>query len=117
MGIRKKYRRKIIYNGMEYMWYIKNGYCDLNFERNVLHIISKDKKMILLYPLEANPSFVVSQGQMFQNYKGSGSWQRYLCPYEGVFPITPKFVVKLIHWAINGSDGIAVTYDGKDIWL
>lgn len=47
MGVSKKRRRKIICNGIEYIWYISQD-CDSIYY--ILNIISKDKTTILSYP-------------------------------------------------------------------
>ena len=44
MGVSKKRRRKIICNGIEYIWYISQD-CDSIYY--ILNIISKDKTTIL----------------------------------------------------------------------
>ncbi|MDE6313111.1 MAG: hypothetical protein K2M46_05755 [Lachnospiraceae bacterium] len=116
MAVARKYKRKLIYNEMIYMWCVTPGE-DAAFHRLVLHIVSSDKAIILDCPLDNSLSFVVSQGRMFQGKKQQGGWQRYLFPGSIQSPITPAIVAELIAWATCGEGAISVAFDGDEIWL
>lgn len=115
MAVASKRRRKLMYLDQLYFWYVKGDYdfCD----RPVLHIISSDKKLILAYPLHAQTPYVVSKGMLFQKYPATGSWKRYLSPLKEVFPVTPKFVIDILSWAIAENDAMSVDWNRNDIWL
>lgn len=112
MSILTKNRRKIICGGRQYVWYVKpdEDFCG----RPVLHIISSDKKLILAFPLDTEKFYVVNQGKVFQNTVFDGSWKRYAVPIERVLSITPKFIMKLVDWAVNGNDAVLVEFDDKN---
>ena len=102
--------------GKEYVWYVKkdDDYCG----RLVLHIISQDKKMILAYPLHSSAPYIVSSGQIFQNFSNDERWHHYILPLEKPYPITPKFVSDIIFWAINSKNAVRATcHYSDDIWL
>ena len=114
MSVLQKNRRKIKYNGPDYLWYVKpdEDYCD----KLILSIASNDKKLVLAYPIGAEKAYVVSKGKTFQGEKSDGNWHRYLIPFETTEMITPKFVSKLISFAIEESNAIEILYDGKEVW-
>ena len=114
MAVRILKRRKIICEGLNYVWYVKE---DDEYPCNVLHVISEDKKLILSYPLDSKVSYVISKGALFQNYGSDGCWARYLYPYDSPAAITPKFVSDIIKWAIYGKDAVSVKWDGKNICI
>lgn len=114
MAVKKKNRRSIQCFNQSYIWYV----CEDNdhWDRNVLHIISPDKQMILAYPVQNTTPYIVSIGKNFQNQR-LHCWKRYLYPYDDVYPITPKFVCELIDWALHGEGGVEVEWNDVDIWL
>ena len=112
MGVSKKRRRKIICNGIEYIWYISQD-CDSIYY--ILNIISKDKTTILSYPLQTETSYVICKGSYFQGMKTDGRWNRYIVPFSIIGAVTPKFVSKITDWAVNGTNAVKIEWNGKDI--
>lgn len=110
MAVRKKGRRKIICNGNNYVWYV-----DLDYESPLylLHIVSEDKKMIIIYPVSGN--YIVSQGKIFQGNEYHG-WKRFFIPFESAEVITPEYVSKIIHWASDESNAVPVDDWGKIVY-
>lgn len=100
MAVRKKGRRKIACGGRNYVWYVD---IDYDSPLYLLHILSEDKKIILIYPIGGN--YIVSQGRIFQGVEYS-YWRRFLLPFDSTECITPGFVAKIIDWA--NSEPIAV---------
>jgi len=98
MSVCKQKRRKIICNDKEYIWYVKPD--EDYFNEFVLHIISDDKRLIILYLI--NSDYIISIGRQFQSRKSSGRWERYKLPFEKIQFVTPKFVSQIIEWAENG---------------
>lgn len=112
MGVRKKGRRKISVEDMEYIWYVE---VDYDSPYHILHIVSDDKKLILACPIDAETSYLISKGKIFQNHGTSGAWNRYLLLFGVPQSITPLFVSKVIVWAIQDGDAEIVKWNGKDI--
>lgn len=118
--VRKKNRRKIVYGGKSYVWYIladdrdywehyNNGFWVTPF----LHIISEDKTLILTIPLDAPKPYAVSKGRRFQGKPTSGCWERYFLPFELPEAITPKTVSDIIAWAERGENALKTEYDAQ----
>lgn len=114
MGVCKKERRKLTYNGKQYVWYVA---LDSDSAYNCLNIISGDKRLVLSCPLSIKISYVISKGTEFQNKKTNGCWQRYICPIEIPKIITPKKVTEIINWAENDNKSVKVEWDGMNIVL
>lgn len=112
MAVQTKYRRKIILDGRQYVWYVKkdDDFCG----RHILHIISSDKKLILAFPLDTEIFYVVSKGKVFQNTAPDGCWKRYAVPIKKALPVTPKLVSQLIDWALNGTDATGVEFNDME---
>lgn len=108
MSVRKKGRRKIVYEDETYVWYV-----DLDYDSPyyILNIISEDKRLIIACPLDMSKPYAISKGRSFQNYKPNGHWNRYHLPFDVPAIITPKFVSELIAWATKGSDAIRVEWE------
>ncbi|GLC82318.1 hypothetical protein [Lacrimispora brassicae] len=114
MAVRTLKGRKIICDGVNYVWYVKE---DDDFPCYVLHVISEDKKLILSHPLDRKVSYVISKGEFFQNYDSDGCWARYLYPVPSAGTVTPKLVSEIIKWAIYEKNAVRIQWDGKDICL
>lgn len=114
MAVRTIKRRKIICDGVNYVWYVKE---DDDYSCHVLHVISENKQLILSYPLDGKVSYVISKGAIFQNYGSDGCWARYLYPVSFAGTVTPKFVSEVIKWAVQEKDAARIQWDGKDIYL
>ncbi len=60
---------------------------------------------------------MASHGKVFQNIHSCEIPKLFVCPFEPIFPITPKFVSNVIMWAVHGKDAIRVPLDGLgNIW-
>ena len=115
MAVRMKNRRKIIYNGELYVWYVSpdEDYMD----RPVLHIISSDKKLILAYDITGSIPYVISKGRVFQGKRSDGCWSRYMAPELEKAAVTPAFVACLIEWAVNGHNAKQLVWDGNIFYI
>ena len=105
MAVRKKGRRKIVVDNEEFIWYVKD---DDDGGGLILHILSQDKKLIILYPLDLEfitKSYLAVTGIRFEGYQMDGSRQRFECPQfhkdDGI--ITPKIVKEIIVWCLNST--------------
>lgn len=104
MGVAKKGKRKLIYKDKVFFWWVGN---DEEFEWEVmLHVVSEDKNIVLIYNIGDRATPVISQGRMFQGKKSSGRWERYFYPKQPPISITPRFVSELVAWAVDGKDVI-----------
>lgn len=112
MGVLKKGRRKIIVNEKSYLWYVELDYDSPYY---ILNVISEDKVLIISCPLKMSTPYIISKGNIFQNKKTNGIWNRYLLPFNVPDIITPKFVSELILWVSQGNDAKEVEWNGKDI--
>lgn len=112
MSVLKKGRRKIVCNDLAYIWFVE---LDHDSPYYILHIVSENKALILACPLEMETAYIISKGNVFQNKKTNGKWNRYLLPFEVPKAITPKFVSEVIVWATQGEHAVEVEWDCKDI--
>lgn len=112
MSVRTKNRRKITVKGILYIWYIEMGH---DSQYYLLNIISEDKNLVLSVPLHTKTPYIISKGNMFQNAKTNGLWNRYLLPIVIPDIITPKTVSDIIKWAVSETDAVIVKWNGKDI--
>lgn len=130
MGVAKKGKRKLIYKDNVFFWWVGN---DEEFEGEaMLHVVSEDKSIMLIYNIGDRTAPVISQGRMFQGKKSSGRWERYFYPKplvsevpetlcfvqnsqscqryiiskQSVTQVTPRFVSELVAWAVDGKDAI-----------
>lgn len=114
MGVLLKGRRKIIVNDRMFIWHIsKDGD---SFDKNVLHIVSEDKSIILDCPLSAAKPYIVSKGKLFKGNKTGVCWRRYLLPFSHTDIITPKYVAELIAWSLDKGDATEIEYNGNSVW-
>lgn len=114
MGVLKKGRRKIVCNNATFIWYVELDYDSPYY---ILHIVSEDKALILACPLKMTTAYIISKGNVFQNRKTNGVWNRYLLPFGVPEVITPKFVSEVILWATQGENAIETKWNGEDIIL
>lgn len=114
MSILKKGRRKIVCNNSTYFWYVEMDY---NSPYSILNIVTEDKSLIIACPLKMATAYIISKGNVFQNKRTNGRWNRYLLPFNIPEIITPKFVSELILWATQGENAIETKWNGKDIIL
>lgn len=109
MAVSEKRRRHIEFKGQTYMWYVceDDDYCG----REMLHIISWDKCLILTFPLQNPVSYIISQGRMFQGQRNEkGCFRRYLTPKWDDRAVTPGLVARIIEWATEGESAEEVTW-------
>ena len=78
-----------------------------------MHIFSEDKSIVLAVPLGTEKDYIISKGRLFQKKKTSGTWERYILPIKLENEITPAIVSSIIRWAVNGSEAVAINWDGK----
>jgi len=118
MAVAKKGRRKIVRNGREFYWCVK----DDEFYPN-LSIVSKDNKFIVSYPLwrsrmhdEVAPYhfFIINIGKAFKGLEDAGHFhERFIVPdWEDEF-VTPSLVANIIDWCFIVEDVTAVDYLGN----
>ena len=112
MGVAKKGRRKITVSDKNYLWYIE---LDNDTPYYLLNIVSLDKALIISCPLNTKTAYIISKGNMFQNKKTNGNWNRYLLPFNVPETITPKFVSDIISWATQSEKAKETKWDGNDV--
>ncbi|MDE7098993.1 MAG: hypothetical protein K2O60_07575 [Ruminococcus sp.] len=112
MGISKKGRRKITVFNKSYVWYVEAD-CDSLYY--ILNIVSEDKALIISGPLKTETAYIISKGNMFQNKKTNGIWNRYLLPFKVPEIITPKFVSDIIFFATHGAKADEIKWNGNDV--
>lgn len=112
MGAAKKGRRKITVSDKDYVWYI----CmDKESPYHILNIVSDDKALIISCPLKTETSYIISKGNVFQNKKTDGRWNRYLLPFDMPEIITPKFVSDIIFWAIQDGEAKEIKWNKDNV--
>ena len=112
MGAAKKGYRRIICDGAVYFWRVGE---DADSPCVVLDVISEKKQLILACPLGTGAYYVISKGRLFQNQPANGCCSRYRLPFDVPDAVTPRFVARLIDWAIRGRDAAQVKWDGAGI--
>lgn len=108
MSISTKGRRRITVGDKVYIWYVA---FDDDTRCNVLNVVSDDKYLILTCPLQTKPAYLISKGRIFQSKETDGLWNRYLLPFDVPEAVTPKFVEKLILWAVRDPDAVSVNVE------
>lgn len=73
MGVMARGRRKILVNGICYIWYVGP---DNDSEYHILNIVSKDKSLVISCPLKTKTPYIISKGKIFQSLKVNGAWNR-----------------------------------------
>ena len=104
MGISKKHRRKILVNGRNFFWYVREEEEPPWVGHRVLHIISEDKNFIIAYSLNQSDSkrHLIVMGKEFPDLsEASYGYRRVRCPqWEKDSAITPESVRRLIEWCL-----------------
>ncbi|MCM1166451.1 MAG: hypothetical protein NC299_02570 [Lachnospiraceae bacterium] len=118
--VRAKGRRRLVVGGRRYVWYVLTGDRDYwervasnDWNTPFLHIISEDKRLVLLIPMNAPTPYVVSKGREFRGRPTSGCWERYLLPFDIPVSVTPRFVAEVIDWAVRGDEAIGTEYSAE----
>ena len=112
MGTAKKGRRKIIVFNKSYVWYVK---LDYDSPYHILNIVSEDKALIISCPLKTKITYIISKGNIFQNKKTNGIWNRYLLPFNVPEIITPKLVSDIIFFATHSDKAEEIKWNGNDV--
>ncbi|WP_018883055.1 hypothetical protein [Paenibacillus massiliensis] len=104
MGIRKKYKRKIIRSNRLFYWYVEP---DIDDERIIkLHIVSENKKLLVTYEvgqysIKNKTPIIVIIGEEFVGWeKDYIGWRRVLAPTWNDEIITPKLIGEIIDWCL-----------------
>lgn len=107
MGVSKKGKRKLVYHGKDYYWYMKlTDDWDYAYNKPQLHIISDDKKLLISYqPSQRNDNpFLIVKGENIAGLnEPTGSWRRVKVPRWKDDEITPGFVSELLDWCFDES--------------
>ncbi|MDN4618941.1 hypothetical protein QCD85_12580 [Paenibacillus sp. PsM32] len=118
MGMNRKSKRKITCLNRVFYWYVKPDWEDAG-KVNV-HIISEDKKFIVVYEvgqtkIQKTKPFIVIQGLEFAGIAQSRTgYQRVLTPVWKDDIITPSFIEKIIKWSVSPKENlIFVNYLGE----
>lgn len=112
MGVRKKGKRKIIYDNNTYIWYVALDHDSPDY---ILNIMSQDKQFIIACALTKKSPYIISKGSRFQKNRMDGRWHRYRLPFDIPEIITPKFVSKLIEWTVKGEEAVEIEWNGEDV--
>ena len=101
MGVLLKGRRRIYYNGQNFVWWVAPDSDDC--DQIYLNIVSEDKSIVLAYKVCDGSFHIINKGRRFQGEKTSGKWKLCKIPFESpLIIVTPKDVVKIIAWAVDG---------------
>jgi len=104
MGVRSKYKRKIIRKDRLYYWYVDPDYDDEG--KIKLHIVSEDKKLIVTYEvgqcsIKSKDPFIVIIGEEFEGWTNKYTgYRRVLTPKWKDDIITPQLVGEIIDWCL-----------------
>ncbi|MDE7414762.1 MAG: hypothetical protein K2N44_00300 [Lachnospiraceae bacterium] len=101
MGVSAKGRRRIQYQGQNFVWWVAPDSDDC--DRIYLNIVSEDKSIVLAYRVNGESFRIISKGRRLHGEKTSGKWQLCKIPFrEPLMVVTPKDVVQIIAWAVDG---------------
>lgn len=104
MGVRKKYKRKIVRSNRLFYWYVEPDIDDEGIIK--LHIVSEDKKLIVTYEVgqhsnKNKPPFIVIIGEEFEGWTTEYiGYRRVLTPKWSDEIITPKLIGEIIDWCL-----------------
>jgi len=100
MGVSTKGRRRIQYQGQNFVWWVAPDGDDC--DRIYLNIVSEDKSIVLAYRVDGESFYIISKGRRLHGEETSGKWQRYAIPFlEPLMVVTPKDVARIIAWAVD----------------
>ncbi|MCQ4088413.1 hypothetical protein [Saccharibacillus sp. JS10] len=112
MGVRKKYKRKIIRSNRLFYWYVQPDFDDEGL--NKLHIISEDKNFLITYEVgqhnnEKQKPNIVIMGKEFEGWiEEYIGYRRVLTPKWDDGIITPKLVGDIIDWCLSKDKEIKI---------
>lgn len=105
MAVSKKGKRKLVYKGRDYYWYMKfTDDWTAAYPGPQLHIISDDKKFIVSYqPQQQNghPFMIIKKDNIVGLNDKSKGWRRVKVPHWQDDEITPGFVSNLLDWCYD----------------
>lgn len=104
MGVSAKGRRRISYQGQDFVWWVAPDGDDC--DRMYLNIVSADKSIVLAYRVDGESFSVISKGRGLCGRKMPGTWQRCRLPLdEPLMVVTPRDVAQIIAWAAGDGTG------------
>ncbi|MDE7273449.1 MAG: hypothetical protein K2N95_10380 [Lachnospiraceae bacterium] len=107
MGVSAKGRRRISYQGQNFVWWVAPDGDDC--DRVYLNIVSEDKSMILACRVDGESFRIISKGKRLHGEKTSGKWQMCRIPFrDPLMVVTPKDVAQMIAWAVSERDEYSV---------
>lgn len=100
MGVSVKGRRRIQYQGQNFVWWVALDEDDC--DRIYLNIVSEDKSIVLAYRVDGESFYIISKGRRLHGEETSGKWQRCAIPFrEPLMVVTPEAVAWIIAWAVD----------------
>lgn len=100
MGVSAKGRRRISYQGQNFVWWVALDGDDC--DRIYLNIVSEDKSIVLAYRVDGESFYIISKGRRLHGKETSGKWQRCAIPFkEPLMVVTPRDVTQIIAWAVE----------------
>ncbi len=119
MGVAKVGRRKLRVAQREFIWYVRD---DPDSASMILHVLSEDKQFIVKYEVgqqqAGKPALLIVIGKEFVGLddNDSGCWRRVVCPaWNDDSVITPKFVRRLVEWALSKKDVTEYVWRGQSL--
>ena len=104
MGVRKKYKRKIVRSNRLFYWYVEP---DIDEEGIIkLHILSEDKNFLVTYEvgqysIKSKTPKIVIIGKEFEGWtKEYIGYRRVLTPKWDDEIITPELIGEIIDWCL-----------------
>lgn len=104
MGVRTKGRRKLDIDGRRYVWWVQE---DRDGAGPVLHVVSEDKRLIVMYALwqPVGEDYVVVLGSEFAGAETGGCWERFRSPsWIERGAVSPRTVRGLIEWCQSDAE-------------
>ncbi|WP_256337953.1 hypothetical protein [Paenibacillus sp. 276b] len=117
MGVRKKYKRKIVRSNRLFYWYVEPDIDDEGIIK--LHIVSEDKKLIVTYEVgqhsvKNKPPHIVIIGEEFEGWTTEYiGYRRVLTPKWSDEIIMPKLIGEIIDWCLLIDKEIIVNWKGE----
>jgi len=120
MGVRTKFKRKIIRSNRLFYWYVEPDFDDAGIIK--LHIVSENKQLLVTYEVgqfsvKNKTPFIVIIGEEFEGWtKEDIGYRRVLTPKWSDEIITPKLIGEIIDWCLLKDKEITiVNWNGEII--
>jgi hypothetical protein len=122
VGISKKNKRKLVFKGEDYYWWVTDEFDGVGRMQTV-NIASEDKKFLVkhyVYQTKPLTRHIIIIGNRFPGLeKKTGNWERIICPDFFVEAkskiISPKIVETLVKWCVKPNKEIKfVDFEGKE---